>query len=107
MKIQIVSKKIEMTEPLKEYVELKIGSLGKFVSRYEEDGELTMHVEVARTTAGQHKGEVFYAEASIQLPGKLVRAEDTQADARVAIDSVKKIMKQELVKYKEKMASRS
>lgn len=91
-----------MTEPLKEYIETKMGSLEKFVSRYDVDGSLRMDVEISRTTASQHKGEVFYAEASVQLPGKLVRAEDTQADARVAIDSVKQILKQELVKYKEK-----
>ena len=106
MKIQIVSKQLDMTEPLKEYIELKVGSLDKFLARYEEDGDLLVHVEVARTTTGQHKGEVFYAEVSVQLPGKLLRAENTQADVRAAIDSVKNIMKNELVKHKEKMMDR-
>ncbi len=107
MKIQIVSKRLEMTEPLKEYIEIKIGSLDKFLARYEEEGEVLANVEISRTTSGQHKGDVFYAEINIQLPGKLLRAEDTQSDARAAIDSVKNIMKNELVKYKEKTMGRN
>lgn len=100
MKIDINASKIDMTPSLKKYVNMKMGSLSRFVKRFEKEGELTVFFEVARSTKHHKHGDVFYAEANLELPGKLLRAESYNSDIRVAIDSVKTTLKQEIIKYK-------
>ena len=81
---------------------MKMGDLEKFVSRYEAKGEVLMRFELARTTHHHHKGEVYYAESSLHLSGKDLRAEYAHEDARAAVDKVKDILKNEIIKFKEK-----
>jgi len=102
MKIKILSKQIDLTPAIKEYIEMKMGGLEKFVARYEAKGEVLVYFELARTTHHHHKGEVYYVESYLHLPGKDLRAEYVHEDARAAVDKVKDILKNEIVKYKEK-----
>ncbi len=102
MKIEIQGNGIELTEALKEYVRMRIGSLQRLLQSYELSGERCVFVELSRQT-GHKKGEgVFYAEAMVELPlKKVVRAERTGSDLHAVIDKVKDVMKMELTKYKE------
>lgn len=101
MKIDIKASQLDLSPALREYVEEKIGSLDKFMKRWETEGEINVHVEVDRTTHHHHKGEVFRAVADVELPKKMIRVEEYHADLRAAIDTVKDVLKRELVKYKE------
>ncbi len=102
MKIHIKGTQLEVTPALKEYIEEKIGSLEKLVARYDAEGAVEIWIEVGRTTAHHHKGDVFRAEADLRLPGKVLRAEDEDVDVRIAIDRVRDKLKREIEKYKEK-----
>lgn len=101
MNINIRSRDLEVTPALKEWIDEKIGSLEKFITRIEEQGEVLCEVEVSRSTKHHHKGDVFYAEAQIHLPGRRIRATHQDVDARLALDKVRDTLHMELLRYKE------
>ena len=101
MQINIKTTNLDLTPALREYIEEKIGSVAKFLSRWDAEGLAEAWVEIGRTSAHHHKGDVFRAVADIRVPGKTIRAEDEDWDARVAIDRVKDKLKRETEKYKE------
>ncbi len=107
MKIHIKATNLDLTPSIREYTEKKIGSLDKFLERFEKEGEVEIFVEVARTTKHHKSGEVFYAEATFSLGKKVFRAEDTDEDIRVAVDKLRDKLQQEIKKYKEKKIERS
>ncbi|MBI2515152.1 ribosome-associated translation inhibitor RaiA [Candidatus Wolfebacteria bacterium] len=100
MKINLKATNLDLTPAIREYLEKRIGSLEKFVKRFEIRGEVKLEVEIARTARHHRKGNVFYAEVNLHLPKKILRAEHSDADIRAAIDKVKDKLKMELVKYK-------
>ena len=100
MKIHIKATNLELTPSLKEYVEEKIGSVSKLIKKWDMDDSIEVRVEIGRTTNHHHKGDVFRAEADMRLPGKILRAEDENADMHAAIDKVENILKREIDKYK-------
>lgn len=102
MHINLKGTELDITPSLKKYIEDKLEPLQKFVKKYEERSEIQLFVEVARTTKHHKKGDVFYAEAVVQLPKKVLRGEVSHRDARGAVDLLKDILKRELETYKEK-----
>ena len=99
MQIDIEATNLELTPPLREYVEEKIGKLSKFLTRFESDS-VYVKVEVARLTRHHRHGNVYHAEANLHFPGGMLRAEYQSDDIRVSIDKVKKILQREIRKYK-------
>lgn len=101
MRINIKAKDLDLTPAMRQFIEEKAGSLQKFVQKYDENDALLVEVEIARTSNHHHKGEVFHAEMNLQLPGKVLRAEDEDFDTRVAVNRVKDKMQREIDKYKD------
>ncbi|MEK7593348.1 MAG: ribosome-associated translation inhibitor RaiA [Patescibacteria group bacterium] len=101
MNIIIKSSKLDLTPAIKEYIELKIGSLDRFLEKFEQKSEIKAEVEIARTTQHHRHGDIFYAEINLHLPKKNLRAEHSDWDIRVAIDKAKDKLQQEIKKYKE------
>mgnify|MGYP001581139668 CR=1 FL=1 len=101
MKLNLNAAKIDMTPSLKRYVEMKIAPLGKYISRYERHGEAELYIELARATKHHKHGDVFYAEAALELPKKRIRAQCYDVDIRSAIDKVKDTLRMEIGKYRE------
>ena len=102
MNITIKAKELELTPALKEWIEEKIGGLNKFIVKHEHEGKLLCEVEVARTSKHHNKGDVYYAEVNLHVPGRNLRAEATDSDVRVAIDRVRDTIQHDLIKYKDK-----
>lgn len=102
MRILIQGTKLDLTEPLKVYIEEKMQGLEKFLKRWDEKDSIVLRVEVARTSKHHKKGEVYYAEANLDIPHRVMRAESYHNDARLAINEVKKILEGEIKKYKGK-----
>jgi putative sigma-54 modulation protein len=98
MNISIKATNIELTAPLKEYIEEKIGGLGHFLKRIDA-GTIKAQVEVGRESKHHQKGEVYRAEVNMELPDGMLRAEETDWDMRVAIDSVRDKLRREIEKY--------
>jgi ribosomal subunit interface protein len=101
MQLTIKTRDLDLTPALKEWIDEKIGSLDKFMTRFEEQGDVLCEVEVSRASKHHHKGDVFYAEAQIMLPGRRIRATHQDFDARVALDKVRDTLHREILKYKE------
>ncbi len=104
MRIQIKAKGFEMTASLQQFIEDKMMSLEKYVSRWDESDGVIMRIEVAKTTNHHQKGPIFYAEANLDLPKHMLRVEETNEDMHTAIDALKDRMKTEVLKVKEKAA---
>lgn len=101
MKIIIKTTNIELTDAINSYVNKKIGSLEKFLKRYEENSELNLNVEIAKTTKHHHKGDIFYTEINLRLPHKLLRVEEYNSDLYKSIDLAKDRMHEQIIKFKE------
>ena len=100
MKLDIKATNLDLTPAIREYVEIKIGSLGRFLKRFELENEIKVFVEIARTTRHHRSGNVFCAEASFSIGKKLLRAEYSDWDIRLAINKVKDKLQREIKKYK-------
>jgi len=99
MKITLQGTNIELNQPIREYVDKKMGEMEKYIS----EGTLAdMRVEVERTTFHHRKGDIFRAEANVKLPGRLVRVEVQEDDLYKAIDRLKDELPRELKRYKER-----
>ena len=102
MKIIIKATSLELTGPLKVYIEEKIGDLGKYLQFLEGDS-IQVRIEVARSSRHhKHGDEVYHVDANLDLPGEVLRAEEDSNDVRAAIDAVKDKLKREIEKYKTK-----
>ncbi|MDD5710663.1 MAG: ribosome-associated translation inhibitor RaiA [Candidatus Colwellbacteria bacterium] len=100
MNIDIKSSGLELTEALKQYINTRMNSLERQLHRYDPAG-LRIEFEVARTTKHHLHGDVFYAEANLELPGKMLRATHEASDIRVAVDKIKDILQREIERHKE------
>lgn len=90
-----------MDEALGEYVAQRLSKLQKIVLSLETRDELVCFVELARTTSHHRKGEsLWYAEATLSVPGSKLRCEEKAPDIRKAIDQLAKTLGREVKKYK-------
>ena len=102
MQIEIKYTQFQPADDIEEYALKRLGSLERFLKSFEKNSEITMFTEIARSTKHHRKGDVFYAEAMFQTNGKLIRAEATGPDIRLALDEVKEKLKKEIRRYKDK-----
>jgi len=98
MKVTIKATNLELTPEIKEAIEEKIAPLDKFIPNINMPLEAV--VEVARETHHHKKGEIYYAEANIRMPGKIIRSEAREKNIYKAINTVKDELQLLLKKYK-------
>ena len=122
MQIQIKATNLDLTPAIKEYTEKKISLLDRFLqkeltpveknkkipaSSHRELKDRVIFIEIARTTRHHRHGNIFYAEATLELDKETLRAEHSDYDIRVAIDKVRDKFKKEIIKHKEKKHHRN
>jgi putative sigma-54 modulation protein len=98
MTINIHGTGIELTDAIKEYAEEKMSQLTKFFDNIQQ-----INIDVGKQSHHHNKGEVFYAEVNVHIPGHMLRIVKEEQDLYKAIDKVKDHFKVELEKIKEKM----
>ena len=107
MKIIIKTKNLELTESLSEYIEKKLFSLKKFLDILKKDEQRKtlseVFVDIEKETKHHRKGDIFLAEALINLPGKKIIAKAKQDDLYKSINEIKTELAKEIKKYKLKM----
>ncbi len=99
MKISITTKNITLDEPLRVFVEAKIGNLAKFF-KGKDDSEA--RVEIGKPSEQHRKGPVFYAEVNLKTGGVLLRGESEHVDLRSAITKVEHELQVQIKKLKNK-----
>lgn len=107
MKINITVKNFELTPSIKEYIEKKMSVLDKLITKWVETGSAEINFDAGRTTKHHHKGMIYYAEANLQVPGKMIRAKRTSDDLHAAIDATRDILAEELKEYKGKLKAKN
>jgi len=98
MQINIKATKMELTPAIEATVTEKIEGLKKYF-----DNIIEADVEVGITTSHHHKGDIFRAEINLTVPKTVLRAEAETDDLYKAINEAKDKLKNELVKYKERL----
>ena len=82
MNTNIKGTNMELTEPIREYVEKKLMSLEKFI----QNDSANAHVEVGKTTNHHKNGDVYKAEIIINVGGERLYALAEKEDLYAAID---------------------
>lgn len=103
MQLNIKATNLKLTPEIKDYVQKKMDMLEKYLGDIKV---ITADFEVAITTHHHNKGEIYMAEANIELPRELLRVEKTEKDIFKAIDKVKDHLRISIKKYKEKRIDR-
>lgn len=95
MNISIKATHLELTSLVKEYVEEKVGNLGKFIVAQEAKVELDRDKH-------HRTGDVFRAEVMLIVGGKVMRADAEAEDIYAALDLVMPKLKEQIAKFKDK-----
>ena len=103
MKITIKTIDVDLTPSLNKFIEEKLKPLEKFLKRFEEEGDVQISCELARTTQHHKHGEVFKASLGVRLGKKVLHAEQDADDARVAIDRARDVLRSEIEKHKSQL----
>jgi putative sigma-54 modulation protein len=101
MNINIKASHLEMTAAIKSYIEVKMSSIEKYLGKSVQ--VINFDFEIDKSVGGQHKGDIFRAEANLQVPNEILRVEKTEPDLYKAIDKVKDHLELVIKKYKEKL----
>jgi putative sigma-54 modulation protein len=95
MNIQITGRGMELTEAIKAYVDKKLGALEKFYDRI-----LKADVKVGKETDHHLKGNIFFCECRLDVPGVDLFASKSEKNLYKAIDKVRDYLELELKKHK-------
>ncbi len=103
MNASVKGTNLDLTPAIKDYIAKKMDMAVKFLG----GREVTFcEVEVELTTNHHNKGQIFRAEANLQVGGDLLRAEKTGEDLYAAIDLMKDQLIDAIKKIKEKNLSK-
>ena len=100
MKVTIKATNLNLTPGIKKAIEEKIATLDKFIPHI--DTSVEAFVEVALETRHHKKGKIYYAEANIKVPGRIVRSEARGEDIYQAINEIKDELQRALKEYKKR-----
>lgn len=98
MKTDITCKNITLDNPLRVFIEDKIGGL----ERYFGSSKAQVAVEIGKPSLHHRKGRVFYAEANLKLGSTILRANAECEDLRMAITRVRDDLQAQIKKFKER-----
>ncbi len=98
--INIKSTNFDMTPDIEAYIKNKMTSVEKFMHPTENE-EILMEVEMDRSTHHK-KGDVHRAEVNVTWKGRLYRAEQSEADPRMAVDSIRTQLEKQIRRSKSK-----
>ncbi len=96
---QIHGTHLEVTGPIKQYVENRLSHVSKVVGKFEP---CDMKVELEKTVPAQKKGVIYSCKLNLVLPGEHLRAESDKEVLYDAIDEAVHKMVRQAKKYKEK-----
>lgn len=96
MQINIKATKAKLTPEAHQIIEEKVSGLSHYC-----DCIIGADVEIGITSFHHRKGDIFFAEVNLEVPGKLLRARAETEDIMQSINQVRDKLKIELNKYKD------
>lgn len=106
MNINLKFTNLESTESLKAYAETKFQTIEKILKTLDPTGAAILYVELAHATKHHQKGNIYYAEAKLDLPGKSFYINEQESDLYAAIDIAKDTLLRAVERYKDQKLSR-
>ncbi|MFA5841601.1 MAG: ribosome-associated translation inhibitor RaiA [Candidatus Paceibacterota bacterium] len=91
---------IELTEAIGDYIQKRVGMLGKVIDG--NDTSASVAVEVGKRSNHHRDGDFFFAEITARVAGKDFRAVSEKDDLYAAIDEAKDQIIEEVTGYKDK-----
>jgi putative sigma-54 modulation protein len=104
MRINVKASNLELTLALKGYIIEKMNMLKKYLGNKVK--VINFDFEIEKSVGKQNKGEIFRAEANIQVPHNMLRVEKTEKDMYKAIDKVKDHLEVVIKRHKDKLEDR-
>lgn len=92
MNIIIKATGIELTDPIRDYVQKRISSIEKFIIQK----EVPVYVEIGKTTDHHKSGDIFRAEVSLEYKGSKIYTVVERDDLYSAIDGVEDSLYREI-----------
>jgi putative sigma-54 modulation protein len=96
MQLIITGKNLEVSEPLRAYVQDKIGKLDRYMDSI---SEANVELSIAKTKSSLDSQVV---EVTLRSKNTILRAEQRSADMRAAIDAVRDKLQRQISRYKKK-----
>lgn len=103
MPIKIKGTRLKVSEELHAYALKRLGAVERMI----KDGKVVFDVELAKSTNHHKKGEVYYAEANLEVDGTFYRATEEATTIEAAIDAVKDELLREMRKEKTRRTSKA
>lgn len=98
MQLIISGKNMEVNEPLKKYVQRKIGKLDRFLPNIDE---VRVELSVESAKSSQHRQVV---QVTMHSNGTILRAEERSADMLAAIDAVRDKLQRQMERFRRRPA---
>ena len=98
MNKNIKATNIELTDALNDYISKKLENIKKFA----QDGEMTVHAEVGKTTNHHKQGDLFRAEFDVHINGKRFYTFSEKEDLYEAIDDAREEIARQMTSNKDK-----
>ncbi len=95
MQILITGRGIELTEAIKSYTDKKFAGLEKFL-----EGIIRADVTLGLESHHHQKGDIFFVECKLEVPGPDILVKKTEADLYKAIDKTADHLYEDLKKRK-------
>lgn len=102
MNVITKAKNLELTESLEGIITKRLSGLKKMLKPF-EDKVLGFLFQVSKETKHHRKGDVFWAEAIVTLPGKKITVTAHDENLLKAITKARDELKREISRYKTKM----
>ena len=101
MNVLVRGRSIDVTDALRDYVEKRLGKLGKFLEGAKEATVILTVEGVSRNEGASHRVEV-----TIPYKGMILRGEEAAGDMYTSIDLVVEKLEKQIEKYKGKLSRR-
>ncbi|MFA6258511.1 MAG: ribosome-associated translation inhibitor RaiA [Candidatus Paceibacterota bacterium] len=102
MKINLLTKNIELTDSIRDYVYKKITNLEKIVESMDPEGEARITFEVGKNSERHKSGEIFHADCVVKISGRDFYSSADERELFLAIDTVRESLFKEISREKDK-----
>jgi putative sigma-54 modulation protein len=106
MKIIVQAVGFKLNKAISDFIDEKMSDLERALGGANSES-VEARVEIGKPSEHHKKGDVFYAEVNLKMPGKLLRATSENWDLRLAITEVKDELQRQIRKYKNKMVAKT
>jgi ribosomal subunit interface protein len=103
MKKNIKATSMKLTDAIRDYLDKKFVHVEKFLNK--DDDSIMCYVELGKTSNKHKSGDVYRAEANIDIGGKVLRAVSEQEDLYMAIDDMEAELNRLVTDFKKKKNS--